>query len=467
MGIVCKFFVFLRTLILIKIIDHIMNVTAQNHDEVSALLTVTVDKADYKGNVDKQLHNYAKNAQVPGFRKGKVPMGMVRKQYEAPISYEEINKVVSEALNNYIKDNNLKMVGQPVPVPVDDLDLNAEQLSVSFEVGYEPDFKIDLASYSAPHYEVEASDKEINQSIENMQKRFATRVEQDKIGADSQIALEVSQVVEEDAEGEHHHHPKTVTANKETKAAYNLVKKLKKEGSVKVSKKELEENEDLAKELGFSKEEVEHLHHDEVEVKVMDIYSLDLHELNQELFDKVYGEGTISSEEELKAKVKTELDEYFQQNADIHFVNKILEQVNEKQEVKLPETFLVKWLQFSNQNIQSEEQAKEIFENEKEIVKSQIIEGKLMSDNNIELDYADLLAQSEQMVRNQLAVYGIHHLPDEEIQKYAVEMLKQEDQVRQISSEVGMGKLKDVILETSKKESKKVSHDEFLEILKK
>ena len=98
-----------------------MKVTAQNHDEVSALLTVTIDKADYKDNVEKQLHNYAKNAQVPGFRKGKVPMSMVRKQYEAPVSFEEINKQVSEALNNYVNENNLKLVGQPVPVPMDDL----------------------------------------------------------------------------------------------------------------------------------------------------------------------------------------------------------------------------------------------------------------------------------------------------------------------------------------------------------
>lgn len=444
-----------------------MKVTAQNHDEVSALLTVTIDKADYKDNVEKQLHNYAKNAQVPGFRKGKVPMSMVRKQYEAPVSFEEINKQVSEALNNYVNENNLKLVGQPVPVPVDDLDFNAEQLSVAFEVGYEPDFKIDLAKYEAPHYKVEASDKEIGQSIENMQKRFAAREEQDKIGKDSYVTLQVSQVVEADAEGEHNHHPKTVTVSKDNKEAYDLVKKLKKDETLKVSKADVQANEELAKQLGFSEAEAEHLHHDELEVKVVDIYGLNLHELNQELFDKVYGEGNISSEEELKNKVKTELDEYFQQNADVHFVNKILEQVNEKEEVKLPETFLTKWLMFSNQNITSEEQAKEVLEAEKNQVKYQIIEGKLMNDNDIKLDYADVLAQAEQMVRNQLAIYGIHHLPDEEIQKYAVEMLKDQNQVQQISSEVAMSKLKDVILEKATKKETAISHDEFLEELKK
>lgn len=444
-----------------------MNVTATNHDEVSALLTVTLDKSDYKEKVEKQLINYAKNAQVPGFRKGKVPLSMVRKQYEAGIAYEEINKQVSEALNGYINEKNLRLVGQPIPQPVDELNLNAEQLSVAFEVGYEPDFTIDLAKYEAPHYKVEASEKEIMQSIENMQKRFAEQVAQENIGDDSHIALEVSQVVEEDAEGAHNHPPKNIVINNEKKEAFNLVKDLKMDDFVKVSKEDLQNNETLASELGFGKEETAHLHHDQIEVKVKDFYALNLAELNQELFDKVYGEGNIKSEDELKEKVKTELDEYFQQNADVHFVNKILEQINEKEEVQLPEEFLVKWLMFSNENVKDENQAKEILESEKKQLKFQIIEGKLMNDNEIKLDYADVLAQAEQLVRNQLAIYGIHHLGDEEIQKYAVEMLKDQDQLRQISSEVGMAKLKDVILEKATKNESQISHDEFLEEIKK
>ena len=444
-----------------------MNVTATNHDEVSALLTVTLDKSDYKDKVEKQLINYAKNAQVPGFRKGKVPLSMVRKQYEAGIAFEEINKQVSDALNNYVNDNKLRLVGQPVPQPVDELNHQAEQLSVGFEVGYEPEFTVDLSKYEAPHFKVEASDKEINQSIENMQKRFAEQVPQDAIGDDSTVALEISQVVEEGADGEHNHAPKNITIDATKKEAFKLVKSLKKDESVKVSKADLEKKEELAKELNFSKEEIEHLHHNEIEVKVKDFFGLNLAELNEELFNKVYGEGTIKTEEELKEKVKTELDEYFQQNADVHFVNKILAQINEKEEVKLPETFLIKWLMFSNAQVTSEEQAKEILEVEKNQLKYQILEGKLMTDNEIKLDYADVLGQAEQLVRNQLAMYGIHHLPDEEVQKYAAEMLKDQEQVRQISSEVGMAKLKDVILEKASKKETKISHDEFLEELKK
>lgn len=444
-----------------------MKVTSKNHDEVSALLTVTLDKKDYKDKVEKQLINYAKNATIPGFRKGKAPLGMIRRQYEAGLTYEEINRLVSEGLNNYITENKLRLVGQPVPVTVEELDTNKDQIELPFEIGLEPEFTVDLSKYEAPHYQIEASDKEINTSIENMQKRFAEREPQDKVTKDSYVALEVKQVVEENAEGEHNHAPKNVVVSAENKAAFDLVKKLKKDESVKVSKEDLLKDDELAQSLGFSKEEAEHLHHNEVEVTVKDIYKLNLAELNQELFDNVYGKDTIKSEEELRAKVKSELDEYFQQNADVHFVNKILEQVTEKEEVKLPEAFLVKWLMFSNPNITTEEQAKEIFEAEKNQLKYQIIEGKLMNDNDIKIDYADVLSQAEQLVKNQLAIYGIHHLSDEEVQKYAVEMLKNQDQVRQISSEVAMTKLKDVILEKASKKEAKISHEDFLKELQK
>ncbi|AJW63619.1 trigger factor [Elizabethkingia sp. HX WHF] len=444
-----------------------MKITNKNHDEVSALLTVTLDKSDYKEKVEKTLLNYAKNANIPGFRKGKAPLSLIRRQYEAGVAYEEINNQVSDALNNYINENNLRLVGQPVPQPVEELDYNNDNVTVAFEVGYEPQITIDLAKYEAPHYKVEASEKEISQSIENMQKRFAERVPQDKMNKDSYIALQIEQVVEEDAEGEHHHAPKNVTINKDNKEVYAVVKGKKVDESAIVTKEDLQKDETLAKELGFAQGEVEHLHHNEVKVTVKEIYSLDLAELNQELFDKVYGSENIKSEEELKNKVKEELDEYFQQNADVHYVNKMLEQIVEKEEIQLPETFLIKWLMFNNQNIQSEEQAKEILENEKAQLKYQIIEGKLMNDNDVKIDYADILAQSEQLVRNQLAIYGIHHLSDEEVQKYAVEMLKDQEQVRQISSEVAMAKLKDTILEKGGKKEEVISHDQFMEELKK
>lgn len=435
-----------------------MNITAEKHDEVSQLLTVTLDKKDYKERVEKSLINYAKNAQIPGFRKGKVPLSMVRKQYEAGLTFEEINKKVSEGLNNYINENKIRLVGQPIPVPVEELDLNQDQVSVQFEIGTEPEFNIDLSKYEADYYKIEASDKEVSKSVENMQKRFATREETEKIDEDTYVVLEVS--TKDDEEDKEAPNPHTVNISKE-EAAFDLVKNLGKEEQISVKKEDL--SEEIAKSLNLNLENVG----DEVKIVVKDFYKTNLAELNQELFDKVYGQGNVTSEEELRAKVKTELDEYFQQNADIYFVNRIIEEIIDKQEVQLPENFLVKWLMFSNQEIQSEQQAREILEREKEVIRYQIIEGKLLNDNDIKIDYAEVLEGAKTAVKNQLAMYGIHDLEDEQIQSYAIEMLKNEEQVRQISSEVANNKLKDIILEKAGKKESAISHDEFNDLVNK
>ena len=131
-----------------------MNVTRTNHDEVSALLTVTLNKADYKEQVDEALNSYAKRATIPGFRKGKAPMSLIRKQYEEAVTLDEINKQVSDTLNKYIADNNLRLLGQPIPQETQALDFNAEEISVNFEIGFEPEFEIDLSKYSAEYYKV-------------------------------------------------------------------------------------------------------------------------------------------------------------------------------------------------------------------------------------------------------------------------------------------------------------------------
>lgn len=439
-----------------------MNVTRTNHDDVSALLTVTLNKSDYKTKVDDALNSYAKRATIPGFRKGKAPMSLIKKQYEESVTLDEINKQISETLDKYVTDNNIRLLGQPIPQDTQALDFNAEEVSVSFEVGFEPEFEIDLSKYSAEYFKVEAGDKEVQKSIGNMQKRFAEKVTKDKATKNSHINFEVSEITEEGVQPIHR--PKYLSATEENKAAFALVKGLKVDETKEISVSDLTANEnELARELGFHDIEITHFGNEKFQVKVQEIYELKDAELNQDLFDKVYGKDEIKSEEELKARVKSELDEFFQQNSEAVFVNRILEQIYKEDFLKIPESFLTKWIMHSNpDSIKDEEQAKQIIEGEKAFLKTQMVENKLRTAHNIQYDFEEVLNHAKISFRNQLMSHGVHHIGDQELHRYVLEMLRDREQMRRYSSEVLLVKIRSVVLEKAKKTEKSLSYDEFM-----
>lgn len=439
-----------------------MNVTRTNHDDVSALLTVTLNKSDYQEKVDDALNSYAKRATIPGFRKGKAPMSLIKKQYEEALTLEEINKQVSETLDKYVADNNIRLLGQPIPQETQALDLNADEISVGFEVGFEPEFDIDLSKYSADYFKVEAGDKEVMKSIGNMQKRFAEKVTKDKATKKSHINFEVSEIVEGDEKPVHK--PKYLSATEENTAVFPLIKGLKVGETKNISVEELTANEnELARELGFHDVEIAHLRNEKFQIKVQEIFELKDAELNQELFDKIYGKDEIKSEEELKARVKSELDEFFQQNSEAVFVNKILEQIQKEDFLKIPQDFLTKWVLHSNpETVKDEEQAKQIIEGERELLKNQMVENKLRTANDIQYDFEEVLNHAKISFRNQLMSHGVHHIGDQELHKYVLEMLRDREQMRRYSSEVLLTKIRAIVLEKAKKNEKTLSYDDFM-----
>ena len=438
-----------------------MNVTKTNHDDVSAQLTITLNKADYKDKVDSALTSYAKKANIPGFRKGKAPLSLIKKQYEESVALDEINKQISETLNKYFTDNNIRLLGQPIAQDTQALDYNAEEVTVNFEIGFEPEFEIDLSKYKADYFKVEASDKEVNQSVNNMQKRFATKEPKDKISKDSHINFEVTEVVEEGVAPVHK--PKKLTASAENKASFALLKGMKVGDTKEVSIEELTANDnELAKEFGFHQVEILNFRGEKFQAEVKEIFDLKDAELNQDLFDKVYGKDVVTSEEELKAKVKAELDDFFQQNSDAVFVNKILEKINAEDYLKIPEDFLVKFVMNTNETIKDEEEAKKIIDSEKAFLKNQMVENKLRTTHDITYDFEEVLNHAKLSFRNQLMSYGVHHLGEEEIHRYVMEMLKDREQVRKYSSEVLLIKIRSIVLEKAQKNEKKISYDEFM-----
>lgn len=438
-----------------------MNVTRTNHDDVSAKLTVTLNKSDYAENVEKALSSYAKKANIPGFRKGKAPLSLIKKQYEESVALDEINKQVSETLNKYVEENKIRLLGQPIPEEVQALDYNAEEISVNFEIGYEPEFDIDLSKYEADYFKVEATDKEVQKSVSNMQQRFAVKEAKDTIDDTAHINFEVTEIVEEGEKPVHK--PKKLTASIANKASFALLQGMKVGDTKEVNIEELKANEDeLAKEFGFHSVDILNFRNEKFQVEVKEIFDLKDADLDQTLFDNIYGKDQITSEEELRARIKTELDDFFQQNSDAVFVNKILEQVNNEDFLKIPEDFLVKFVMKTNESIKDEEQAKKVIEEEKAFLKSQMVENYLRNKYEIKYDFEEVLNHAKIAFRNQLMSYGVHHLGEEELHKYVMGMMQDREQVRKYSSEVLLTKIRGVVLEKAKKNEKSMSYDDFM-----
>jgi len=437
-----------------------MNITRENHDEVSALLTLTLNKDDYKRNVEETLLKYSKSANIPGFRKGRVPLSLIRKQYEAGITYEEINKQVSEGLNKYITDNKLRLLGQAIPQPIEELDYDKDSLVFKFEIGFEPEISIDLSKYEAPYYVVNASEEDVEENIKYMRERFAKQSPVSNADEDTFIAVKISSANEE----ENPNSPKYSTISNKNKEAFDLLNKKVVGDKITLTKEELQKTENLAD--SFHIHNLDEIDESGISLTVEQLYKLELDELNQDFFDKIYGKDSVKSEEEFRERVKSEIEKSINKTSEIYFFNKAIEQIIEKEEIKIPEDFLVKWIIHSNEQINSEEEAKNILEEEIRQIKYQIVQGSLALDNNISIEYSDVLEHSKNSIRQQLENYGILDAKDEEIQKYAIESLKDQEQLRQKYLDVTIEKLKDLILKKVVKKEEKISNKDFLEKIK-
>jgi len=443
---------------------NIMNINRENHDEVSALLTLTLHKVDYTENVEKTLLKYSKNATIPGFRKGKVPLSFIRRQYEASIVYEEINKKISEELNKYISENNLNLLGQAIPQPLEELDYNKESLDFKFEIGFEPKIAIDLGKYEAPYYIVEATEEDTDENIKYMRERFAKQIPMDNANEDSFISVKINPANETETQ-ENSNLPKYATISKDNNDAFGFLKDKKVGDKLIITKEDLQ-NKDLADSFHINSEILEKIDDKGISVVVEQIYDLQLDELNQEFFDKIYGKDSVKYEEEFREKVKYEIEKSLNNTAKVYYFNKIIEKIIENEEIKIPENFLIKWIMYNNDQIKSEDEAKKILEEDIHRLKYQIVQGNLTKDNNISIEYKDVLEYSKKNVKYQLESYGIIDAKDEEIQKYAAESLKDQQQLKQRYLDVTIEKLQDLILEKAIKKEEKVSNKDFMEKIK-
>jgi len=435
-----------------------MNITKEQVDALNAVVTVTITKEDYKTNVDKALYNYRKTASIPGFRKGAIPVSLIQKQYGKPVLLEEVNKLLQTSLNNFLAKEKLDILGNPLPKINEDFNWDAEDFTFQFELGLAPEFTVDLSSKNnITRYNIIADDAMLNEQVERIQKQYGKLISKDTVEEGDDIAGTFTN------EEKGINNPTTITTDvfKDKKTAKKFIGK-KVGDVVTLSTKGLFD--DDHKLMDYLKVEHDDVHGLDIEVNftIDEINTHDKAELNQELFDKLFGEGAIASVEELKAKIKEDAEQQFAQQADQKFLNDVTESLIQNTKFELPSQFLVKWLQTAGENPLTAEQAEEEFKKSENGLRYQLIESKVISGNSLQVTFDDLKTFTAKVIKQQMAQFGQLNPTDEDVDGIVARVLTNKDEVKRLSEQVMSEKMLNLFKENVKYSTKEVTYQDFI-----
>jgi len=434
-----------------------MNISKEQIDALNAVVTVNIEKADYSEQVEKTLKDYRKNANIPGFRKGQVPMGMVKKQYGTAVKVDEINKILQESLNNYITEEKLDILGNPLPKEETDFDWTSEDFKFNFELGLAPEFEVKLQGKEAiDAYKIVATNEMIEEQVTSFQKQYGT-ISPIDTAIEGSLVAGIFENTDADIS-------KQTTLDLATlqEGAEKLFIGAKVNDVVTLNIKEIfKNNQLLVSQVGVSAELKDTIDVD-VTFTISEINERILAELDQELFDKVYGEGNVSTVTELKDKVKSETESQFAHQADQHLMNKVTESVIENTDFDLPAEFLKKWLRTAGEKELSAEDAAAEYEKSEKGLRFQLIEGKIIKDNDLQIQFEELKDFAKKMIGNQYAQYGMPTPSDEELESTAARIFQNQDEVKRLSDQLMSTKVLDFYKENIKKKEKEVTFEEFI-----
>ena len=435
-----------------------MNITKESIDSLNAVVKVDITAADYKEKVETILQDYRKKADIPGFRKGHVPMGMVKKQYGKSIMIDEINKMLQESLNKFLQDEKLDILGNPLPKVNEAFSWDVEDFSFEFELGLSPEFDVDLsAKKKITKYNIIAEDSLIDKEVENLQTRFGTAHQKEEVAEGASI---VGTFTNEEKEIE----KKTTVVLADIKGKVNLKKFIgSKVGDVLSLKTKglFTDSHKLMGALGLSHDEIEGL---EIDLKftIEEITETELADLDQELFDKLFGEGVVKTVEELRGKIKEDAEKQFLQQSEQQLLNAVTEYLIENTKFDLPAEFLKKWLATAGENPISEEQAAEEFEKSEKGLRYQLIESKIMSANDIKIDFEELKEYAKGFIKTQMAQYGNMNPEEKELEDIANRVLGNQDEAKRLQDQLVSKKLLDFFKENITFKEKEVTYDAFV-----
>lgn len=435
-----------------------MNITKEQIDTLNAVVTVAITKDDYQDKVDKILKDYRKQANIPGFRKGQVPLGLIKKQYGKSILVDEVNKLLQDNLNKYLTEEKLDVLGNPLPKQQDNFNWDNEELAFEFELGLAPDFHVSLDTEKPIiHYRIVADDTMVSEQVERIRKQYGKLMSKTEVDENDEIT---GTFKNESAEIDN---KATLELGKvEAKEALTELKAKKVGDSIVIKTKDLfKKDQLLSSVLGISKEKAEDLDI-EVTLTIEEINHRELAELNQELFDKLYGNDAITSEKEMKERIKEDSEKQFEQQSDQKLLNDVTEYFIDTTKFELPSEFLTKWIQMTGEEPLTQDQAIQEYEKSEKGLRYQLIEGKIIQENNIQMQLDELKEFAKDFIRSQMAQFGKMDPQEEELDIIAARVLSNQDEAKRLSEQLMSQKLLALYKDKGNLETKEVTYEAFI-----
>ena len=427
-------------------------------DAVNEVIVMTVTPMDYKGQVQKRINEKMPLATVKGFRKGAVPKDLVEKQYGKGIKIEEINKVIELALSRYLQSERLNLLGSPLPKINENFSWDAAELVFEYEIGLTPEFELNLeAENDIIKYVVTADTKLIEEQVQRIQKQFGKAIPHTVVAEN----CDVTGTFINEEKGINAKATLSLTIFKDRKTAELFLGK-KVDDVVTVNTQGLfEDDHQLMDVMKIGHDDVHELAV-EVAFTIEAINGTELAELNQELFDKLFGEGKIASLDELKAKIKMDAENQFAQQSDQKLLADVTNFLIDNTKFELPSEFLKKWLQTVGDKKLSPAEAEAEYARSEKGLRFQLIEGKALAQSNIQINFEDLKAFTTNAIRQQMAQYGQTNPTDQEVESIVARVLSNQDEVRRMSEQVASDKMLQLFKEKANAKTKEVSYQEFI-----
>jgi trigger factor len=448
-----------------------MQVTKEIKDSLNGMIRIMVEKSDYEQEVNDKLKEYKKKANMPGFRPGMVPMGMIRRMYYKSVLLEEINRLVSESLTKFIETEKLNILGEPLTSREEQKQIdfdNQDEFEFVFEVGLAPEIEASITKEDKlPYYKIDVDKDLLDKHADSYANRYGEMSQGDAVEPEDVIKGHLSQLTDEGDILEEGISIDDATLSMRVIKDDEIKKQLtgSKTGDILQIdlRKAYPSDTELAQLLKMKKEEIENLPMN-FQLTIGEITRWKKAEVNQEFFDKAFGEGEVSSEEEFRNKLKEEIEKAYAQNSDYKLFLDLKEMMTGKVEAELPEKFIKRWLLESNEGKLTEEDLEKDFSKVKSDLKWQLIQDSLIKQFELKVEPAEVEELAKQQIMMQFQQYGMANIPEEHLVNYAGEMLKKEQERRRLYEQKFQEKITDMVKAEATLEEKDVKEEDFAKL---